>query len=119
MLKGAMQQLNIGQPILLKTDIGPVIDGEAQQNIEKHIEMMRNRSYAIHQLAYETPTSDLNAGTFIVPTVIELPNLDDLKREVFGPVLHVITYKYGELKQLLEHINAKGYGLTMGLYPYR
>ncbi|WP_327857253.1 trifunctional transcriptional regulator/proline dehydrogenase/L-glutamate gamma-semialdehyde dehydrogenase [Acinetobacter guillouiae] len=116
MLKGAMQQLNIGQPILLKTDIGPVIDDEAQQNIEKHIEMMRSKGYAIHQLAYETPTSDLNAGTFIVPTVIELPNLNDLKREVFGPVLHVITYKYGELKQLLEHINAKGYGLTMGLH---
>jgi RHH-type transcriptional regulator, proline utilization regulon repressor / proline dehydrogenase / delta 1-pyrroline-5-carboxylate dehydrogenase len=116
MLKGAMQQLNIGQPILLKTDIGPVIDREAQQNIEKHIEMMRSKGHKIHQLAYDRPSSDLNLGTFIVPTLIELPNLDDLKREVFGPVLHVITYKYGELKQLLAQINAKGYGLTMGLH---
>ncbi|KAF1024459.1 MAG: Bifunctional protein PutA [Acinetobacter bereziniae] len=116
MLKGAMQQLKIGQPILLKTDIGPVIDREAQQNIEKHIEMMCSKGHAIHQLAYDTPSSDLNLGTFIVPTLIELPNLDDLKREVFGPVLHVITYKYGELKQLLAQINAKGYGLTMGLH---
>lgn len=116
MLKGAMQQLNIGQPILLKTDIGPVIDLEAQQNIANHIEMMRNKGHKIHQLAYDTPSSDLNLGTFIVPTLIELPNLDDLKREVFGPVLHVITYKYGELKQLLAQINAKGYGLTMGLH---
>ncbi|AYO54231.1 trifunctional transcriptional regulator/proline dehydrogenase/L-glutamate gamma-semialdehyde dehydrogenase [Acinetobacter wuhouensis] len=116
MLKGAMQQLKIGNPILLKTDIGPVIDQEAQQNIEKHIEMMRSKGYPVHQFADNTPTSDLNAGTFIVPTLIELPNLNDLKREVFGPVLHVITYKYGELKQLLEHINSKGYGLTMGLH---
>ena len=60
--------------------------------------------------------TDLQQGTFVPPTLIELPNLDDLKREVFGPVLHVITYKYGELDQLLTQINAKGYGLTMGLH---
>ncbi|MGI9641081.1 aldehyde dehydrogenase family protein [Acinetobacter baumannii] len=51
-----------------------------------------------------------------MPTAIELPNLDDLQREVFGPVLHIITYKYGELEQLISRINAKGYGLTMGLH---
>ena len=116
MLKGAMQQLKVGNPILLKTDIGPVIDREAQQNIEKHIEMMRAKGHKVHQLADPLPSSDLNTGTFIVPTAIELPNLNDLEREVFGPVLHIITYKYGELKQLLNHINAKGYGLTMGLH---
>ena len=116
MLKGAMQQLKMGNPVALKTDIGPVIDFEAQQNIENHIENMRSKGYPVHQLAENTPSSDLNQGTFIVPTLIELPNLNDLQREVFGPVLHIITYKYGELKQLLNQINSKGYGLTMGLH---
>lgn len=116
MLKGAMQQLNVGNPQLLKTDVGPVIDAEAQQNIQQHIEMMQAKGYPVHQFMFNQKQDSLKSGTFIPPTVIELPNLNDLKREVFGPVLHVITYKYGELNQLLEHINAKGYGLTMGLH---
>ncbi len=116
MLKGAMQQLKVGNPMWLKTDIGPVIDVEAQQNISKHIKMMQDKGYKVHQLSHAEPSSNLSEGTFIPPTLIELPNLNDLKREVFGPVLHVITYKYGELNQLLDHINSKGYGLTMGLH---
>ena len=124
MLKGAMAQLKLGNPQLLNTDVGPVIDVEAQQNIQNHIEMMRSKGYPVHQFKFENTKKTENAnhperlsqGTFIAPTLIELPNLNDLKREVFGPVLHVITYKYGELNQLLEQINAKGYGLTMGLH---
>ena len=116
MLKGAMQQLRVGNPYALATDVGPVIDQEAQQNIQKHIDQMRAKGYLVHQLMLNPHDPSLNEGTFIPPTVIELTNLDDLKREVFGPVLHVITYQYGELKQLLAHINAKGYGLTMGLH---
>lgn len=116
MLKGAMQQLNVGNPQLLKTDVGPVIDAEAQQNIQSHIEKMQSKGYPVHQFMFNQKQGSLKSGTFIPPTVIELPNLNDLEREVFGPVLHVITYKYGELNQLLEHVNAKGYGLTMGLH---
>ena len=117
MLKGAMQQLRIGNPLLLKTDIGPVIDLEAQSNIQKHIDQMRSKGHPVHQLMLN-PGQDqsLTQGTFIPPTLIELPNLDDLQREVFGPVLHVIRYRYGQLEQLLEQVNAKGYGLTMGLH---
>ncbi len=117
MLKGAMQQLRVGNPALLKTDIGPVIDLEAQSNIQKHIDQMRCKGHSVHQLMLN-PEQDqsLAQGTFIPPTLIELPNLDDLQREVFGPVLHIIRYKYGQLEQLLEQINAKGYGLTMGLH---
>lgn len=117
MLKGAMQQLRVGNPFLLKTDIGPVIDVEAQNNIQKHIDQMRSKGHPVHQLMLNAAQDQsLNQGTFIPPTLIELPNLDDLQREVFGPVLHVIRYKYGQLEQLLEQINAKGYGLTMGLH---
>lgn len=116
MLKGAMQQLRVGNPILLKTDIGPVIDLEAQQNIQTHIQQMRSKGHKVHQLMFDQDETELTQGTFIPPTLIELPNLNDLEREVFGPVLHLISYKYGELEQLLEQINSKGYGLTMGLH---
>ncbi|WP_216935837.1 MULTISPECIES: trifunctional transcriptional regulator/proline dehydrogenase/L-glutamate gamma-semialdehyde dehydrogenase [unclassified Acinetobacter] len=116
MLKGAMQQLRVGNPALLKTDIGPVIDAEAQQNIQKHIEQMRSKGHKVHQLMFNQDGTELAQGTFIPPTLIELPNLDDLQREVFGPVLHLSSYRYGELEQLLEQINSKGYGLTMGLH---
>lgn len=116
MLKGAMRQLKVGQPSVLETDVGPVIDAEAQSNIQNHISSMQAKGYPVHQFMFNTDRQALKSGTFIPPTVIELPNLDDLKREVFGPVLHIITYKYGELNQLLAQINAKGYGLTMGLH---
>ena len=116
MLKGAMQQLRVGNPSLLKTDIGPVIDAEAQGIIRNHIEKMTSKGHKVHQLMRNANNDDLTNGTFVPPTLIELPNLDDLEREVFGPVLHVITYQYGELDQLLDHINSKGYGLTMGLH---
>ncbi|ENW24265.1 delta-1-pyrroline-5-carboxylate dehydrogenase [Acinetobacter lwoffii NCTC 5866 = CIP 64.10 = NIPH 512] len=116
MLKGAMQQLRVGNPILLKTDIGPVIDAEAQQNIQTHIQQMCSKGHKVHQLMFDQDGTELTQGTFIPPTLIELPNLNDLEREVFGPVLHLISYKYGELEQLLEQINSKGYGLTMGLH---
>ncbi|MBK0063343.1 MULTISPECIES: trifunctional transcriptional regulator/proline dehydrogenase/L-glutamate gamma-semialdehyde dehydrogenase [unclassified Acinetobacter] len=119
MLKGAMQQLIMGNPFILKTDIGPVIDAEAKQTIDQHIQKMRSKGYPVHQLIFNDDASqqiEFNQGTFVRPTLIELPNLDDLEREVFGPVLHVITYKHGEVQQLLKRINAKGYGLTMGLH---
>jgi Delta 1-pyrroline-5-carboxylate dehydrogenase len=116
MLQGAMKQLRVGNPALLATDIGPVIDLEAQQNIEKHIEKMRSKGYPVHQIMFNADSNALSTGTFVAPTLIELPNLNDLEREVFGPVLHLITYKYGEIENLLTQINAKGYGLTMGLH---
>lgn len=116
MLKGAMQQLNVGKPYLLNTDIGPVIDLEAQGIIDTHIDKMRAKGHQVHQFMRNSDQSALTSGTFVAPTLIELPNLNDLEREVFGPVLHVITYKYGELNQLIDQINAKGYGLTMGLH---
>ena len=116
MLKGAMKQLRVGIPSLLKTDIGPVIDREAKQTIDQHINKMKSLGYPVQQLMWDQDDSHLNQGTFVKPTLIELPHLDDLEREVFGPVLHVITYKYGELDRLIDQINAKGYGLTMGLH---
>lgn len=118
MLKGATKQLNVGNPIYLSTDIGPVIDIESKNNILNHIEKMKSKGYSTYQYSInesDTIQSDKNS-TFVLPTIIELPNLNELTREIFGPVLHVIKYKYGELDLLLDSINKKGYGLTMGIH---
>ncbi len=113
MLKGAMQELQIGKPDRLAVDIGPVIDAEAQQALQAHIGKMRGQSKNFYTL-------DLPAccakGTFIAPTMIEISALSELTKEVFGPVLHVLRYKRADLPQLIEQINATGYGLTLGVH---
>ncbi|GAB3046520.1 trifunctional transcriptional regulator/proline dehydrogenase/L-glutamate gamma-semialdehyde dehydrogenase [Acinetobacter apis] len=116
MLKGAMRELRLGNPHFLNTDVGPVIDLEAQQTIQRHIDKMKGKGYAVHQHTPANQDQVFQDGTFIAPTLIELPHLDDLEREVFGPVLHVITYKQHQLDQLIQQINDKGYGLTMGIH---
>ncbi|MFZ4605892.1 MAG: bifunctional proline dehydrogenase/L-glutamate gamma-semialdehyde dehydrogenase PutA [Caulobacter sp.] len=111
MLKGAMDLLTIGDPGRPDTDIGPVIDAQARDGLMAWIEA--NRSRVIHQLPLP---AGLEAGTFAPPTVIRLDSVEDLTREVFGPVLHVVTWKAGGLDDLMARINASGYGLTMGLH---
>ena len=113
MLKGALHELRIGRTDQLSVDVGPVISAEAKDNIEKHIETMRSLGNTIEQIAL---AGDSQNGTFVPPTIIELKSLADLKREVFGPVLHVIRFKREKLDQLIDDINATGYGLTFGLH---
>ncbi|QYX57329.1 bifunctional proline dehydrogenase/L-glutamate gamma-semialdehyde dehydrogenase PutA [Roseovarius sp. SCSIO 43702] len=109
MLTGAMDALNVGNPWYLSTDCGPVIDEEARTNIAEHIQTARAEGRLLHEL--KTP----NAGTFIAPTLIRVDGIEDLEREVFGPVLHVATFRSQQLDQVIEAINATGYGLTFGL----
>lgn len=118
MLKGATKQLYVGNPLSLSTDIGPVIDAEAKQNITNHILSMKSKGYPVHQLSFNEQNNiqEANDATFVLPTIIELPNLDELNREIFGPVLHIIKYKSDDLSALMDAINHKGYGLTMGLH---
>jgi RHH-type proline utilization regulon transcriptional repressor/proline dehydrogenase/delta 1-pyrroline-5-carboxylate dehydrogenase len=113
MLKGALQELSIGRTDRLSIDVGPVITEEAKGVIEKHIEAMRGLGRPVEQVALRGETGE---GTFVPPTIIELDKLSDLKREVFGPVLHVIAYKREEIDRLIDDINATGYGLTFGLH---
>jgi RHH-type proline utilization regulon transcriptional repressor/proline dehydrogenase/delta 1-pyrroline-5-carboxylate dehydrogenase len=112
MLKGAMKELRVGSPDRLVTDIGPVIDKEAQQNLLTHIEKVRAHAKASFSL--EVPGAD--AGTFVPPTVLEISSLSELTKEVFGPVMHVIRYKRSELPKVIEQINASGFGLTLGIH---
>ncbi|HEY9022840.1 MAG TPA: bifunctional proline dehydrogenase/L-glutamate gamma-semialdehyde dehydrogenase PutA, partial [Burkholderiaceae bacterium] len=116
MLLGAMAELRIGNPGRLATDVGPVIDDEAQAGIARHIAEMRARGRRIHQPAGRGDERALHGGTFVLPTLIEIDAISELKREVFGPVLHVVRFKREELDGLLGQINGTGYGLTMGLH---
>jgi RHH-type proline utilization regulon transcriptional repressor/proline dehydrogenase/delta 1-pyrroline-5-carboxylate dehydrogenase len=113
MLKGAMRELQVGNPDRLATDIGPVIDAEAQQNLQRHIDTMRENNATVVQLALTDAAGD---GTFVAPTIIEIDTLSQLQHEVFGPVLHVLRYRREQLPQLVDAINASGYGLTLGIH---
>jgi RHH-type proline utilization regulon transcriptional repressor/proline dehydrogenase/delta 1-pyrroline-5-carboxylate dehydrogenase len=113
MLTGAMNQLAVGNPDRLSADVGPVIDADAKRGIDAHVAAMREKGRKVVQL----PTPDNCAqGTFVPPTLIELDNIDELKREVFGPVLHVVRYRRSNLDKLLDQIRATGYGLTLGIH---
>jgi RHH-type proline utilization regulon transcriptional repressor/proline dehydrogenase/delta 1-pyrroline-5-carboxylate dehydrogenase len=110
MLIGAMQVLTLGDPWHLSTDIGPVIDEAARAGIAAHIETARKEG----RLVAELPTPD--HGTFIAPTIIRIKGIGDLTREIFGPVLHIATFKSGQLDRVIDAINGTGYGLTFGLH---
>ena len=114
MIKGAMDELNVGNPVLLETDIGPVIDSEAQANLLAHIDKMKSVAKSYHEVKMQPETAA--NGTFVAPILFELNDLSELKREVFGPVLHVIRYRSNELPQLVEQINRTGYALTHGIH---
>ncbi|MGH6762347.1 MAG: trifunctional transcriptional regulator/proline dehydrogenase/L-glutamate gamma-semialdehyde dehydrogenase [Phyllobacterium sp.] len=113
MLKGALHELKIGNTDSLSVDVGPVITAEAKGTIEKHIEAMRGLGRKVEQIGLAEETG---RGTFVPPTIIELEKLSELKREVFGPVLHVIRYHRDQLDRLIDDINGSGYGLTFGLH---
>ena len=113
MLKGAMAEIEVGDPRKLSVDVGPVITAEARESIRAHIEAMRGRGFAVTQA--ELPEAAAR-GTFVAPALIEVEKVADVEREVFGPVLHVLRYNREGLDQLIDAINAAGYGLTFGLH---
>ena len=113
MVKGALRELSIGRTDRLSVDIGPVITAEARDTIEAHVERMGARGCAVERIV---PAGDTAHGTFVAPTIIEIDDLADLEREVFGPVLHVVRFRRAGLDRLIDRINATGYGLTFGLH---
>lgn len=118
MLRGAMAECRMGNPGRLTTDIGPVIDAEAKANIEEHIQAMRAKGRPVFQAVRENSEDarEWATGTFVAPTLIELASFDELKKEIFGPVLHVVRYNRNNLEELIGQINASGYGLTLGVH---
>ncbi|EMA4136649.1 trifunctional transcriptional regulator/proline dehydrogenase/L-glutamate gamma-semialdehyde dehydrogenase [Cronobacter turicensis] len=118
MLKGAMAECRMGNPGRLTTDIGPVIDADAKAGIERHIQTMRAKGRKVFQAARDNSIDarEWQTGTFVTPTLIELESFDEMKKEVFGPVLHVVRYNRNNLAGLIEQINKAGYGLTLGVH---
>lgn len=113
MVAGAMAELNVGDPSILATDVGPIIDEEARANIAAYVAEARAAGRVIAEAGRTNLPAD---GHFVPPALIRLDHVTDLKREIFGPVLHVATWKGGELDALIDAINASGYGLTLGVH---
>lgn len=112
MLKGCMQELTVGEPSMLATDIGPVIDINAREMLVAHAALMQQQG----KLIAEIPVSSELNGSFFAPCAFEIPELGILRGEVFGPILHVIRYKESELDRVIESIIKTGYGLTFGIH---
>ncbi|HET6629756.1 MAG TPA: bifunctional proline dehydrogenase/L-glutamate gamma-semialdehyde dehydrogenase PutA [Woeseiaceae bacterium] len=111
LLRGAMDELSIGDPARLSTDVGPVIDGEARATLLQHVDRLRGN--LVHQCRLP---EDASAGTFVAPAVLEIDSIARLEREVFGPVLHVLRYSANRFEETIRAVNGTGYGLTMGLH---
>ena len=112
MIAGAMAELRIGDPAKLETDVGPIIDEEAHDGIAAHVEAWRAKG----RVLAEALRSDGAEGSFVKPAMIRLDAISNYTSEVFGPVLHVVTWRAGELDAVIEAINATGYGLTLGVH---
>ena len=113
MLKGAMDELAVGNPMRWSVDVGPAIDAEARDRLVDHIDAMRAKGHAVFSLPLPAACA---RGTFVAPTVIEIDRIADIPAEVFGPVLHVMRWSFGGLDALIDDIDATGYGLTMGIH---
>ncbi|WP_395646175.1 L-glutamate gamma-semialdehyde dehydrogenase [Terricaulis sp.] len=110
-LLGAMDRLNIGDPSDPRTDVGPIIDAEAKANLDRHIVRMKSEAKVLKQI----DVSKLG-GNFFGPAVIELNSLDQIDREVFGPVLHIVRYDPADIAAVGARLAKKGYGLTLGVH---
>lgn len=112
MLRGYMQELHIGDPSTLSTDIGPVIDADAQQMLKDHYAKMSERG----KLLAQVPMPEGLRGTYFAPVAFEIDDLSILEGEIFGPFLHVIKYKANELDKVMDSIINTGFGLTLGVH---
>ncbi|MGG7566047.1 bifunctional proline dehydrogenase/L-glutamate gamma-semialdehyde dehydrogenase PutA [Rhodovulum sp. DZ06] len=110
MILGAMDALSVGDPWKLSTDVGPVIDQAAREGIEAHVAAAEAEGRLIRRL--EAPAQ----GSFTGPALIRVNGIEDIGREVFGPVLHIAAFKAGEVDAVIDAVNGAGYGLTFGLH---
>jgi RHH-type proline utilization regulon transcriptional repressor/proline dehydrogenase/delta 1-pyrroline-5-carboxylate dehydrogenase len=110
MLFGAMEDLALGDPWDLATDVGPVIDAEAQAGIAAYIAAAKAEGRVLKEMAAP------QGGTFVGPTVIKVTGVEQMPREIFGPVLHIATFRAAAIPGIVQAINATGYGLTFGLH---
>jgi len=112
MLAGAMTELVVGDPALLATDVGPIIDAPAREALEQHAQRMAREGHLLYQCALPAGTEH---GTFFAPRVFQIDGAERLPGEVFGPILHVVRWHADRLDAVLDEIAATGYGLTLGI----
>ncbi len=113
MIKGAMNELTVGDPAFLRTDIGPVIDQKALSALESHLDFMAENGRLLHQCEL---LEECKHGTYFAPRLYEIDNIGVLEKEVFGPVVHIVRYQADKLDQALADINSTGFGLTSGVH---
>jgi RHH-type proline utilization regulon transcriptional repressor/proline dehydrogenase/delta 1-pyrroline-5-carboxylate dehydrogenase len=113
MIEGAMDELKVGNPAKLSTDIGPVIDEEARSNLIDHCNHLRQEGKLLHRLPANEECAD---GSFVTPHMFEIFSINELKEEKFGPILHVIRFNARELDKHLDELRDTGYGLTLGVH---
>jgi len=113
LLAGYMEELVVGDPAYLETDVGPVIDEAARAMLEGHAHEVMQSAAWHHRIALPAAT---RAGSFVAPLAVEIASLSMLEREWFGPIMHLVTYKARDLEALVDAINATGFGLTFGIH---
>jgi RHH-type proline utilization regulon transcriptional repressor/proline dehydrogenase/delta 1-pyrroline-5-carboxylate dehydrogenase len=113
LLAGAMDELVVGNPALLATDVGPVIDAEAQRRLEQHSAAIQHGARWSHRVRLPPECA---RGSFVAPLAVAIDRIDALEGEVFGPVLHVLRWRARDLDGLVDAINATGFGLTLGVH---
>ncbi|MDE0310294.1 MAG: bifunctional proline dehydrogenase/L-glutamate gamma-semialdehyde dehydrogenase PutA [Acidiferrobacterales bacterium] len=112
MLFGAMDELRVGDPWFVSTDVGPAIDEEAQQALLSYCKSMTDAGHLMHQ----TSIAKQSPGSFVPPTAFRVSGIEQLEDEVFGPILHIATFDSADIPMILQSVNARGYGLTFGLH---
>lgn len=114
LLAGAMIELSVGDPALYSTDVGPVIDAQAYAKLEEHLQQMQAAGKSI---VAQTPLPDnTKHGHYIAPTALLIEGINELSKEHFGPILHVVIFKAEHIDAVIDDINAAGYGLTLGIH---
>jgi RHH-type transcriptional regulator, proline utilization regulon repressor / proline dehydrogenase / delta 1-pyrroline-5-carboxylate dehydrogenase len=114
MIAGAAQELVAGDPADLATDVGPVIDREAFDGIQKHLQRLSSESKPLQVHVRESSVAIENIANMILPVACEVPSIASVKHEIFGPVLHIVRWR-GAPEDVIDQINALGYGLTLGI----
>ena len=113
MIKGAMNELRIGDPSNTETDIGPIITKEAADSLQIYIDKLTSNGQLIHKAPL---TDETNVGNFVAPCMLSIQSLADLEKEHFGPVLHVLSFSEGQIGKIIADVKQSGYGLTLGIH---
>ena len=115
-LKGRMETLIIGDPIARETDIGPIIDAEAMNKLNKHQVWLEDNATLIGNCSVSSNETSALKDRLFAPCAYQIESITQITEENFGPILHLIPFAHNELQQVLADINHSGYGLTMGLH---